>query len=245
LPATWSTYLVARKEYGGAVRRPGGPIAYFETDPVKPSGLKVNFDASFSRRLDGIGTLTYAWDFGDGTHATGQKVSHTFAGPAFADVKLVVRDSAGDAGVYRQAIAVGGSKAAAPSTPACGEFSLATANKVLAENGLARATRLGTQQGPNPLGLPSTKTCKDRRRFRFHIHQHHKRIVRVKAYVNGKKVQSLHGHRITRLTLKKLPRGVFQVRIVAVASNGQRVISVRTYRGCKKSKPHTRIKHPH
>ncbi|MEA2374455.1 MAG: hypothetical protein QOD53_918, partial [Thermoleophilaceae bacterium] len=42
LPATWSTYLVARKEYGGAVRRPGGPIAYFETDPVKPSGLKVN-----------------------------------------------------------------------------------------------------------------------------------------------------------------------------------------------------------
>jgi hypothetical protein len=236
---------VARKEYGGADRRPHGPIAYFETDPVKPAGLKVSFDASFSRRLDGTGDLRYAWDFGDGTHAIGQKVTHTYGGPAFADVKLVVVDGAGDAGVYRQAVAVGNTKSAAPDAPACGEFSLKTANGVLAANGLPPAKRLGTGQGPNPLGLPSNKKCKDRRRFKFRIHQHHKRIVRVKAYVNGKKVRSLHAHRIKRLTLKKLPKGVFRVKIVAIASTGQRVISVRTYRGCKKSKPHTKIKKHH
>ncbi len=130
LPATWTSYLVARPEYGGASARPRGPVAYFETGPVKPTGNTVTFDASFSRAPDG-GTLTYHWAFGDGTFASGKTVSHTFAGPGFKDVRLVVKDSHGRIGGYRQAVAVGGATSGAPSTPACGTLSSSEANAVL------------------------------------------------------------------------------------------------------------------
>lgn len=121
LPATWTDYLVARPEYGGAVARPHGPVAYFETSPVDPgTGTTVDFDASFSADAGHTGRLAYYWDFGDGTVGTGRQVSHTYAGPAFADVKLVVVDRHGHRSAYRQAVAVGGTTAPAPATPACG-----------------------------------------------------------------------------------------------------------------------------
>ncbi len=68
--------------------------------------------------------------------------------------------------------------------------------------------------------------------------------MKVVAYVNGKKVKTVKGHRITKLRLKRLPIGVFRVRIVAFTNKGSRTISVRTYRGCKKGKPHTHVVRP-
>jgi PKD domain-containing protein/peptidase M28-like protein len=121
LPSTWTDYLVSRPEYGGAVARPRGPVAYFETTPVLPgTALTVNFDASFSADAGRTGGLAYFWDFGDGTAGTGRQVSHTFTAPAFADVKLVVVDRHGHRSAYRQAVPVGGGTAPAPATPACG-----------------------------------------------------------------------------------------------------------------------------
>jgi hypothetical protein len=140
LPATWTTYLVSRPEYGGASARPRGPVAYFETDPVKPATEKVGFDASFSRSLGG-GALRYAWSFGDGTHATGAHVSHTYTRKGFEDVQLVVRDSRGRVGTYRQAVAVGGDTANPPATSACGHVSAQTANRVLRANKLPPARK--------------------------------------------------------------------------------------------------------
>ena len=68
----------------------------------------------------------------------------------------------------------------------------------------------------------------------------------VTAYVNGKRVLRRHGHRITRITLKRLPKGLFQVKIVARNSKHETVTSVRTYRGCKKGRPTTHVhRHPH
>jgi hypothetical protein len=154
-------------------------------------------------------------------------------------VKLVIRDAQGTIGTYSQAVNVGGSKDAAPAVPTCGHLTTAEANDVLRANGLPVA---GTG---SPLALPSNRKCVDTRRFSFRIHQHRKRITRVRAYVNGKLIARLHGRRIGRVTIRRLPQGQFQLKIVAVTSNGQKITSVRTYRGCKKSRPHTKVKKRH
>jgi hypothetical protein len=127
LPATYTALLVSNNKYLGAVPAPTGTVAYFETDPVNPtSTTTVKFDASFARGADGTTDgLSYYWDFGDGTHATGKTVSHTYAAAQWADAKLVVAKGSDDSawGVYRQAVAVNSPSGAAPSTPACGTFS--------------------------------------------------------------------------------------------------------------------------
>jgi hypothetical protein len=89
------------------------------------------------------------------------------------------------------------------------------------------------------------RKCVDRRKFRFTIDQPNKgRIVKVTVFVNGKKTRVKRGRRVTELTLKRLPKRTFTVKIVALANNGQRTISVRRYRGCKKGKPTTVVKPP-
>jgi hypothetical protein len=65
------------------------------------------------------------------------------------------------------------------------------------------------------------------------------------VYVNGHRVKRLRGHRITHFTLRRLPRGVFKVKIVSVSSRGSRTVSVRTYRGCRKGRPHRVHQHGH
>jgi hypothetical protein len=110
------------------VAQPKGTLAYFETDPVNPVGTRtVHFDASFARaKGGGTAGLQYYWDFGDGTHATGRTVNHTYASSMWADAKLVVvKGDSSKWGMYRQAIAVDSPSGSAPSTPACGTFSAA------------------------------------------------------------------------------------------------------------------------
>jgi PKD domain-containing protein len=128
LPATYTALLASKDAYLGAVPAPKGTVAYFETDPVNPTGtLTVTFDASFSRTHDGnAGGLKYYWDFGDGIHAVSKKptVTHTYASPMWADAKLVVLKGDSDTwGMYRQAVAVHSPSGTPPSTPACGTFS--------------------------------------------------------------------------------------------------------------------------
>jgi hypothetical protein len=99
--------------------------------------------------------------------------------------------------------------------------------------------------GGEPLGPPPTSyrtDCVDRRRFRFRIGQPRRgRVVEVTAFVNGKRVKRVRGRRVTRLTLRRLPRGRFRVRIVARTNRGTRTVSVRTYRGCRKGRPRTQV----
>jgi hypothetical protein len=100
--------------------------------------------------------------------------------------------------------------------------------------------------GGKPLGdPPKSKSCVDRRKFTFRIHQPRRgRVVSAVAYVNGKRVKRVRGRRVTRLTLKRLPQGAFTVRIVATTSRGSKTVSTRRYRGCKKGKPRTRVQGP-
>ncbi|HEX8075072.1 MAG TPA: CocE/NonD family hydrolase [Thermoleophilaceae bacterium] len=120
----------------------------------------------------------------------------------------------------------------------------------------AEFVKQGTKAGfpvPGPLAADCPKakpaggravTCAKKPKLRFRIHQPRPkgRIVRVVAYVNGKRVQTKKGRRVTRLVVKRPKKKKnFTVRIVATSSTGQRTISVRKYRRCKKTRPRTHI----
>lgn len=134
LPAQWTSLLLAGDNYLGAAAQPAKPVAYFETDPVKPdSTLTVGFDAGFARDASGASDgLQYYWDFGDGTSATGRTVSHTYSGPIYADVKLLVLKG-DDIGMYRQAVAVSNPSGAPPGTNACGTFTPSESATLIAD----------------------------------------------------------------------------------------------------------------
>ena len=135
LPSQYTALLASSDDYLGATQAPTGTVAYFETDPVNPTGTNtVHFDASFARTSDG-GTagLQYYWDFGDGTSGTGVTVTHTYASAQWADVKLVVvKGDSSKWGMYRQAVAINSPSGSPPATPACGTFSAAERNALIA-----------------------------------------------------------------------------------------------------------------
>jgi hypothetical protein len=140
LPATWTSYLIAKDTYGGSEPKSANPVAYFETSPAKPFLTStVTFDASFSRNEGGqTNGLKYFWDFGDGTTmaTTNPQVTHEFsATPKWYDVKLAV-NADGKWGFYRQALAVRfvpahfpdaplANEPAAPATDPCGTLTAA------------------------------------------------------------------------------------------------------------------------
>jgi hypothetical protein len=96
----------------------------------------------------------------------------------------------------------------------------------------------------NALRLPGAIRCADRRRFTFTLHHARRaRVVRVEAFVNGKRKLRRRGRDIRHLTLRRLPQRKFTVRIVATQSSGSKLISTRTYRGCRKSRPRTHAHH--
>ncbi|MDK2876426.1 MAG: hypothetical protein PWQ22_836 [Archaeoglobaceae archaeon] len=71
------------------------PIASFTFSPTTPkAGENVTFNASSSYDPDGS-IVSYEWDFGDGSKASGKIVNHTFSSAGNYTVTLTVRDNAG------------------------------------------------------------------------------------------------------------------------------------------------------
>ncbi|HEX8074835.1 MAG TPA: hypothetical protein VF545_07625 [Thermoleophilaceae bacterium] len=92
-------------------------------------------------------------------------------------------------------------------------------------------------------GLPSNSRCVDRRKFRFKLHHYRRaRVVRVKVFVNGRLKLDRRGRNLRRVTIKRLPRKTFRVKIVSTQSTGAQVVSTRKYRGCRKSRAKTRVR---
>lgn len=82
---------------GGSNRQPVATARTTADSGEAP--LMVTFDASASFDADGD-TLTFVWDFGDGTRGTGPVVTHDYVAGAF-EASLTVRDSAGAHDVVR------------------------------------------------------------------------------------------------------------------------------------------------
>jgi hypothetical protein len=134
LPSTWSLYLLARPEYAGAVKRTAKPIAYYEALPTKVGPhQRVSFNASGSVSRGG-GRLHYYWDFGDGRHATGKRVTHAYAGNGWYDAVLTLVDSRGRVSGYRTGIKVGHATRP-PATNSCGLVGRGKETRVISENG--------------------------------------------------------------------------------------------------------------
>jgi hypothetical protein len=90
------------------------------------------------------------------------------------------------------------------------------------------------------LPLAAAPPCVDRRKFRFKLHHARRaRVVKVEVFINGRRELSRRGRDIRSITLRRLPRRVFHVKIVATQSSGSKLISTRTYRGCTKTRPTT------
>ncbi|MEA2375168.1 MAG: hypothetical protein QOD53_1631 [Thermoleophilaceae bacterium] len=99
--------------------------------------------------------------------------------------------------------------------------------------------------GPGALGLPPSGSCIAFTGARFRLRQpRHGRIVQATAYVNGKRVARRRAHRVRTLVVRHLPRGhKFKLKVVSITNRGHRVVSVRTYNGCKKSRPRKPRRH--
>ena len=91
------------------------------------------------------------------------------------------------------------------------------------------------------LGIPAAvkAPCVDRRKFTFKL-RGSKRVKKVEVYVNGVRKVVRRGRNVRSVTLRKLPKRRFVVRVVTTFADGKQRESTRTYRGCKKSKPRTR-----
>jgi dienelactone hydrolase len=63
------------------------------------------------------------------------------------------------------------------------------------------------------------------------------RIVRAAVYVNGKLVKVYRGRSLKQVAIPAAGGGRYTVRIVLRSSRGRTYASVRTYKGCKKTKP--------
>ncbi|UZO80133.1 PKD domain-containing protein [Aquimarina sp. ERC-38] len=84
-------YATSDIDFGNTLLPNQPPVPAFEGDAGRCGGETVAFDASGTTDPNGD-TLTYTWDFGDGTSATGKTVSHTYTGLESADVTLTVSD---------------------------------------------------------------------------------------------------------------------------------------------------------
>ncbi|TMK38914.1 MAG: alpha/beta hydrolase [Actinobacteria bacterium] len=87
--------------------------------------------------------------------------------------------------------------------------------------------------------------CVRRRRFSVRIRQpRHGRIVRVYAYIGGRRVKRVRGHRVRSLVLVR-PAGKdnFQVRLIAWNAHGRRTVRVLRFRRCGMVRPKPRPRH--
>ena len=86
--------------------------------------------------------------------------------------------------------------------------------------------------------LPSTRRCVSRRRFRIRLrHPRGARVASAVVRVNGKKVATRRGRRITApVNLRGLPKGRFAVKITVKLADGRTVSGTRRYRTCTPKK---------
>ena len=93
-----------------------------------------------------------------------------------------------------------------------------------------------------PTTEPVVRSCLRPSRIGFKLHRvEGTRVVRVEAFVDGKRKLVRRGRDLRRIELSKLPRtGRMRVRIVATHDTGSKVVSTRSWNGCVKGRPSVR-----
>jgi len=136
-------------------------------------------------------------------------------------------------------VILGASAASAPSAPAVNSVRLGgpdASQLLLPVLPAQQDANAGALAQPGAAALPGS--CTDRRAFTFHLHHPRgERITRVRVLVNHRLVRIVRGRRLTHLTLRRRPLGVFTVTIITHTNRGTRATSTRTYRGCAKTPP--------
>ena len=95
---------------GGSKNKP--PVAAMVITPASGDApLAVTANASTSSDPDGT-IDSYAWDFGDGTTATGVQAAHTYPNPGEYTVTLTVKDDDGAKGTATSKVLAKGTGAA-------------------------------------------------------------------------------------------------------------------------------------
>jgi hypothetical protein len=101
------------------------------------------------------------------------------------------------------------------------------------------------QDGAEPSRPDGTCGCPSLRKSRFKLHRvPGTRITRAEAFVNGKRTLVRKGRDLREVTLGLPATGRLKVRIVATHTSGAKVVSTRTYDGCTKTRPVTRVVRP-
>ena len=105
-------------------------------------------------------------------------------------------------------------------------------------NGLPQTkpvSSIGTNLPPSTVGLPSNHTCVAKQKLFLRLRNlsgHHRKVVRVDVYVNGRHVLRQRG-RLHNVTLRGLPKtGNVVVKIVATTDRRYHLISRVRYRAC-------------
>lgn len=124
---------------GAATQPPGNypPIADFT---FTASNLVVNFNGSSSTDPDGS-VSTWAWDFGDGTNATGMTPSKTYSTAGTRTVSLTVTDNRGGTDSLSRTVTVSGTVTNQPPTAS---FTVSASGLTASVNSTASADADGT-----------------------------------------------------------------------------------------------------
>src|SRR4051812_39236688 len=127
----------------------------------------------------------------------------------------------------------------------CYRIMVGSSSRQIARQGVVSLGGVRCARSLANLGAPGPRRCVDTRGFTFNLHHARgARIVKVAVYVNGKRRVVRRGRDLKRVSIKRLPKRRFVVRIVSTWNTGSQLISTRVYNGCKKSRPRTRSRHP-
>jgi hypothetical protein len=130
-------------------------------------------------------------------------------------------------------------------TKGCYRIMVGSSSRDIAQQGVVSVGGAKCTGALAQVAAPKSQRCVDTRGFTFKLHHARgARVVKVVVYVNGKRRVVKRGRDIKRVSIKRLPKRRFVVRIVSTWNTGSQLISTRVYNGCKKSRPRTRSRHP-
>ncbi|HEX7735560.1 MAG TPA: M28 family peptidase [Ktedonobacteraceae bacterium] len=106
LPAMLTTWMLNQPAVSGSVPADGSPLAMLSDVGQTVAGQPFALSASGFDPALASSSLTYAWDFGDGSRASGSNITHTYQAPGAYTLTLTATSASGSR-VLKKALRVG------------------------------------------------------------------------------------------------------------------------------------------